>query len=406
MLKSRQTWRKQTRLGLWEYSTRGKPRTSQKNYNRNQRWQAGRSPHSLPERSTRVEGSLDRSLPHKKGAIMHRDYLKRYIRSLSLFWCDGQLDGSDRTAWATFPIWRKWSWDYTKGWDSTEESEEQRQQLKSLLDSFNDTFYSIPGLTDQTTIKIDTRKNAPTNKHPTGWKGKLSDKIQTLLRLGIIRLSRSAWAAPVVCVVKPDGSLRMVCGLLGTQCATALPDSYPMPRIEELMDRVAPAAAYIYVSPLDLAKSSPFGRVIKEEDSIHYSNGEIWVQLCTFWTLNYTLHFSKNDGQPPLTCHSPQHIIDDIVITSQTWTEHLQHLENVYTRLDSLLKRQKCVFGKASVSFLGHKVGQGQIQPQAAKIEAIRNYQQPANKRDLWAFLGLGYYRKFIHTLLNGPLNS
>lgn len=92
--------------------------------------------------------------------------------------------------------------------------------------------------------------------------------------------------------------------------------------------------------------------------------------------------------------------IDDVVVASNSWEEHLQHLKTVLERIREAgltLKLSKCVFRKAEISFLGHHLGRGKVKPQATKIEAVRNFPQPATKKDMKVFLGLvGYYRRFI----------
>jgi len=56
----------------------------------------------------------------------------------------------------------------------------------------------------------------------------------------------------------------------------------------------------------------------------------------------------------------------------------------------------KCEFGHATVTFLGHVVGQGHVKPIQAKVEAIAQYPTPTHKKALMRFLGMvGYYRKF-----------
>ena len=59
----------------------------------------------------------------------------------------------------------------------------------------------------------------------------------------------------------------------------------------------------------------------------------------------------------------------------------------------------KSDFGHAHVTYLGHIVGQGQVKPVTAKVEAIINYPVPRNKKETMSFLGMsGYYRKFCKT--------
>lgn len=92
--------------------------------------------------------------------------------------------------------------------------------------------------------------------------------------------------------------------------------------------------------------------------------------------------------------------LDDIVIYSDSWEQHKQHLGEVFTRLHQAglrVKRSKCHFGTATVSFLGHIIGRGQVRPHQTKVAAIENYAVPWTKADLRAFLSLvGYYRSFI----------
>ncbi len=61
------------------------------------------------------------------------------------------------------------------------------------------------------------------------------------------------------------------------------------------------------------------------------------------------------------------------------------------------LNLAKCEFAKATVTYLGKCVGQGQVKPVEAKIAAIVEFPMPTNKRELRRFLGMsGYYRSFV----------
>ena len=77
-----------------------------------------------------------------------------------------------------------------------------------------------------------------------------------------------------------------------------------------------------------------------------------------------------------------------------TWRGPLRNSET----LDSLSRRGNAtLLEQQSHSCMGHIVGEGEVRPQEAKIEAIQAYRVPKTKKDLRAFRGLvGYYRKFI----------
>ena len=78
--------------------------------------------------------------------------------------------------------------------------------------------------------------------------------------------------------------------------------------------------------------------------------------------------------------------MDDIIIFSQTWEDHVAHI-----------KPAKCKWGSASLTFLGHTVGRGKVSTPDHRVEAIRNHVRPVTKKDVQSFIGTtGYYRKFI----------
>ena len=94
-----------------------------------------------------------------------------------------------------------------------------------------------------------------------------------------------------------------------------------------------------------------------------------------------------------------QAYIDDLVVYADTWDEHMKQLHKLFERLTeanltiNLIKSDFC---HATVTYLGHVVGQGQIKPIRAKMEAIEQFLQPPSKKALQRFLGMaGYYRKY-----------
>lgn len=92
--------------------------------------------------------------------------------------------------------------------------------------------------------------------------------------------------------------------------------------------------------------------------------------------------------------------IDDINIFSDTFEEHLAHLEKVFQRIRNAglkLNREKCNFIRNTLPFLGHVISQNGISPDPSTIQKILDFSTPNNIRQLRSFLGLaGYYRKFV----------
>ena len=92
--------------------------------------------------------------------------------------------------------------------------------------------------------------------------------------------------------------------------------------------------------------------------------------------------------------------IDDVVVFSPDWKQHLCDLESVVSCLGKAgftLKLKKCRFGKQYLTYLGHKIGDGKVSVPRARIQAMADYIRPNTKKQLRAFLGsVSFYRKFI----------
>jgi hypothetical protein len=104
--------------------------------------------------------------------------------------------------------------------------------------------------------------------------------------------------------------------------------------------------------------------------------------------------------------------IDDIIIFGRTFEEALTNLRCILERLvlhHLVLKPKKCDLFKKEVHYLGHVVSEEGIKCDPKKIEAVANWPQPRNLKELRSFLGLAsYYRKFIEGFSEkaGPLND
>ena len=92
--------------------------------------------------------------------------------------------------------------------------------------------------------------------------------------------------------------------------------------------------------------------------------------------------------------------IDDIIIYSRTFEQHMDHIQQVFDALRKAclkIKLKKGYFCFPSIAFLGHIVGRNGIAPDPAKIEKVKNFPEPTNLKELRGALGLfSYYRKFV----------
>ena len=92
--------------------------------------------------------------------------------------------------------------------------------------------------------------------------------------------------------------------------------------------------------------------------------------------------------------------VDDIIIFTLTWQQHIDTLRALLQRLreaNLTVKPVKCFIGFASIECLGHMVSEGTLQPCQDKINSILHAERPTTKKQVRSFLGLvGFYRQFI----------
>ena len=92
--------------------------------------------------------------------------------------------------------------------------------------------------------------------------------------------------------------------------------------------------------------------------------------------------------------------LDDLIIFSELWEEHLTHIQMVLERLHQAgltAKARKCEFGASKCVYLDHIVGSGIVKPEENKTAAVRQFPTPKTKKAVCFFLGLtGYYHRFV----------
>ena len=89
--------------------------------------------------------------------------------------------------------------------------------------------------------------------------------------------------------------------------------------------------------------------------------------------------------------------IDDVVIYSDNWSDHVRQIKCFFQIMQETkltINLTKSEFGKATVKYIGHIVGQGQVRPLDTKIQTIAKFPIPTSRKELTRFLGMaGYHR-------------
>ena len=282
--------------------------------------------------------------------------------------------------------------------------ETEKSRLLSLLEEFTDIFSNQPGRTALAEHRIILKADKPIRQQayriPHAYRERVKEELREMEETGIIRKSNSEWASPLVVVPKKDGSLRLCVDFRKLNSVSEF-DAYPMPRVDDVLDRLGSAQ---YISSIDMTKG--YWQIPMAEESKDKTAFITPFGLYEFNVMPFGLHGAPATFQRLMDKllaeqrDASDAYIDDITVASNSFTEHLMDLRNVFQSVREAgltIKPRKANLAMYSVGVLGHHAGRGIIKPDAAKIATVQNYPKPVTKKELRAFLGLtGYYRKFI----------
>ena len=280
-------------------------------------------------------------------------------------------------------------------------TEKQRESLQGVMTKFPRVLRKEPGHTHLIEHHIPITNSQPIRQRPYriphAFREEVLKELTTMEKFGIIEVSDSPWASPIVVVRKKNNKPRICVDYRKLNQLTKA-DAYPMPRIEDLLDSVGQSR---YISTIDLAKGYwqvPVAPEDRPKTAFTTPKGLFQFTTMLFGLTGAPATFQRlMDKVLRGTEQQVGVYLDDILIHSQTWEDHLRHIADVLSRLDQAgltINLQKCTFRANQCEYLGHRIGGGGISPMEDKVRAIQAIKQPRTKKEVRAFLGLtGYYR-------------
>ncbi|KAI7789706.1 hypothetical protein IRJ41_001809 [Triplophysa rosa] len=288
--------------------------------------------------------------------------------------------------------------------------EEQQKLVTDMLyeesDVFareNDDIGCIPGLQMTINLKDEVPVQRAYASIPKPLYKEVKEYVQDLLARGWVVKSKSPYAAPVVCVRKKDGTLRLCIDYRLLNQKT-VPDRHPLPRIQDLIDTLG---GYRWFSILDQGKAYHQG--FMAEGSRHLTAFTTpwglyeWVRI-PFGLANAPAAFQRSmegmlDSLRDELCIP---YLDDILCFGKTFSDHVQGLRRVFRALRDhgvRLRPAKCELFKREVRYVGKLVSEDGVRIDPKDLDAVLSLkeQKPTTVRELRRLLGfLSYYRTYI----------
>ena len=287
------------------------------------------------------------------------------------------------------------------------------EKLRKLLDEYTDVSSEFTGLPPSRGIY--DHKIQFTNEPRRQRRNRLSvPEFEELKRQcieyfsqGRVRISNSPYAAPIILVRKPDGSMRLCIDYRGANECT-VKDAFPLPRIDELLEKLRNAKVLTH---LDLQQG--YHQIRMDEESIPRTAFQgvtpsgapclLEFMVMSFGLCNAPATFSRlmNHVLEPYLNKFVLVYLDDICIYSSSLDEHLEHLRLVLELLRKHklhIKLSKCTWAQRETEYLGVIAGNGCLRPSPDKLAAVQNWPLPKTQRDVKSFVAFcSFYRKFVH---------
>lgn len=283
----------------------------------------------------------------------------------------------------------------------------EKAVLQKFLQKELSKFANVQGPTDLIQHSIHTKAKFPIKQRyrprNPAMQAIIDQEVDEMLAAGVIEPSHSAWSSPVVIVKKKDGKPRF-CIDYRKLNEVSERDAYPLPQVTATLDKLRGAK---YLSTLDLKNG--YWQVPLAPDSRQFTAFTVPGKgLMQFRVMPFGLHSAPATFQrlldsiigPELEPNAFAYL-DDIIIISRTFQEHLSHLTEVFRRLREArlrLNNDKCHFCVDQLKYLGHIVNHNGIRTDPEKTKAIDQWPTPTTVKQVRQFLGMAsWYRRFIN---------
>jgi hypothetical protein len=221
---------------------------------------------------------------------------------------------------------------------------EERELLTDALSRYKDVLCATKlGSTSVMTFDIDPGEAAPVCHKIQRWAPQevtaIKAQVDSLLAAGLIEPSDSGWSSRLVCAPKKNADGEKVdvrvCVDFRDVNALCVKDAYPAPNVDATLDQLSGS---MWFSSIDLAKGYhqvPLTERAKQICSFRGPSGFFRYTHMPFGVMNAPAVFQRMMDLVlrGLTWISCMVYMDDVVVYSKTWAEHVKHICEILQRL-------------------------------------------------------------------------
>ncbi|GJX15841.1 ty3-gypsy retrotransposon protein [Tanacetum coccineum] len=291
-----------------------------------------------------------------------------------------------------YGVYELYNLDYDAGGNDTtvEAPALVHPDIEQLLKKF-ETIFQVPS-TLPPHRSIDHRihlfpNTKPVNvrpyRYPHYQKGEMEKLVNEMLSQGTIRVSHSPFSSPVLLVKKKDGSYRFCVDYRALNAVT-VKDKFPIPTADEMFDELG---GVVIFTKLDLRAG--YHQIRVHDRDVYKTAFRTHDGHYEFLVMPFGLTNAPSTFQATM---------------NRLFSSYLRKFDHKF-----YVKKMKCVFGAATLEYLGHIISNRGVEVDPKKVSAVSEWPIPMSQRQVRGFLGLaGYYRRFIkdYATLAAPLSD
>nr|XP_049467133.1 uncharacterized protein K02A2.6-like [Anopheles coluzzii] len=296
---------------------------------------------------------------------------------------------------------------------SIEPTREQAAQLSKLLEDFNNIFSDVPGMLVGPPAKVHLKPDttpvfARARDVPLALRERYASEIDKKLASGFYeKVEVSEWASPTHIVIKKNGGIRITGNYKPTVNPKMLIDEHPIPKIEDIFNKMKGAALFCHLDVTDAYTHLPidedFRHILTLNTSTH---GLIRPKRAVYGAANIPAIWQRRMETILQGLTNVVSFFDDVIVFAKDFEEMLAALNETLEQMRRnglRLNRSKCIFATSSLECLGHRIDRHGLHKSDKHIKAIRDAPTPTTPEELQLFLGHVLFEMYcLPILLSG----
>ena len=288
---------------------------------------------------------------------------------------------------------------------------QKKNEIEEMIEEYKTVFakdkYDIGTVTDYE-AHIELLVDKYCSKRPYRCtiedKKEIEEQISMLLKKNLVEESYSPFGAPVILAFKKDEKKKSrLCIDFTDLNKIIVPQAQPFPLIDDLIIKTRNCK---YFTTLDI-NSAVWSIPLRIEDrrkTRFVTQDGHFQRACLPYGLKTAPAIFQRILSNILRKHGLKEFavnyIDDILIYSTSFQEHIKHVKQVLEAIIKegfRLKFKKCTFASDSVKYLGHVIQKNSVRPLKDNLTSIRNFPTPKTQKNIRQFLGkINFYNEYI----------